>query len=126
MDKYQNLSSYDPEKVSHVALSTYTHIVEKWQLDDVSKASLIGLTQGESVKELMDNAQSLPTGVLERISYVIKVHRCLSQLFASDERACTWLRATNRSFEDKAAIDVILSGINGLKRVVIYLERQCY
>ncbi|MBY6198702.1 MbcA/ParS/Xre antitoxin family protein [Vibrio hangzhouensis] len=71
------------------ALSVALRILDKWQCSDREKATLLGLEhEWEDREEVSDYT-------LERISYILNIHKALRKTFSSDETIYDWVRKPN-------------------------------
>jgi|TARA_B100000929_G_scaffold287197_1_gene273493 hypothetical protein len=97
-----------------VALKSFFNIMEKWQCSAADQRVLlggIGTTTYHKYRKLPE--VRLPNDTLERISYVMGIHKALRILFSNTpEMAHEWVRRPNRAapFNGQSALDYMLAG----------------
>ncbi|MGF1773470.1 MbcA/ParS/Xre antitoxin family protein [Vibrio wakamikoensis] len=70
------------------ALNTALKILDKWQCSDREKATLIALDCDSKDSDVSEHT-------LERVSYILNIHKALRQTFSSDETIYDWVRKPN-------------------------------
>ncbi|NLS14191.1 DUF2384 domain-containing protein [Vibrio sp. SM6] len=87
------------------ALQTALRILDKWRCNDTEKNILLGINC-----DCQDLEISEPT--LERISYILGIHKALRQIFTSDETVYGWIRKPNShpALANGSAMDYMLLG----------------
>lgn len=70
------------------ALKTALRILDKWECSDSEKATLLGLDYDQEDHDMSDST-------LERVSYILNIHKALRQTFSSDETIYDWVRKPN-------------------------------
>lgn len=109
-----------------VALKGFFAITEGWGLSAAEQQVLlggIGRTTCAKYRKLPEVALARDT--LERISYVMGIHKALLILFGSPGRASAWLRKANSAapFHGRSALARMLGGsITDLAAVREYLD----
>ncbi|MCL1068000.1 hypothetical protein L2735_14490 [Shewanella olleyana] len=121
-----SLSEYRFEDISKVAISTYVGIMQQWNISGEDQLLLLGFNGDVSTEKLMEPPFSLITPeVLERISFVLKIYKCLQILFPECEQSNTWIKKANDAFGGDSALAVILGDRNnGLLKVAEHLINQ--
>lgn len=99
-------------------------LFENWGVTDAQAAILLGdiavrtyqrWKQGEYGRWSVDLAA--------RMSNLIGIHKALRLLYSGPERGYRWVKAPNRAFGDRAALEVMLGGqLTDLMRVRRYLD----
>lgn len=109
---------------ANAALRVFFKICEKWNLDEAQIFCFLG-NPGKKVYEdyRCGTVWTLPNDTMMRISYVIGIYKALRTLFPTEDQASAWIKKSNRHFEGRAALDVMLDG--DLATVRRYLDGQC-
>lgn len=99
-------------------------LFDHWGVTDVQAAVLLGdiavrtyqrWKQGEYGRWNVDLAA--------RLSNLIGIHKALRLLYTEAERGYQWIKAPNRAFGDRTALEVMLGGqLTDLMRVRRYLD----
>lgn len=119
------LENHDPEDVSRVALKVFFEIVDRWSLNSQEAKNLLGRPSDRRFDEWQQNQkvqEAIPKETLERISYVMGIHKALRTIFEDKQRADAWIKKPNKYFGGDSALDVMLAG--RLKDVRKYLDDQ--
>lgn len=109
----QRADSRSPE-AGRVALTFFFNLMERWNCSPKEQRVLlggIGTTTYHKYRKLP--AVRLPQDTLERISYLMGIHKALRLLFSNcPERACEWVRRTNAlaPFNGQTPLEVMLVG----------------
>ena len=118
----------DATRLSAPALRTFFRIVDLWGLSEAEQMTLLGVTARPTfLKWRMDPNVVLPRDTLERISYVLGIHKALQTLFPDERMADEWIRRPNTVglFGGRSALDRMLSGqVADLFVVRQYLDAQ--
>lgn len=111
-----------------VALKGFFAITGRWGLDPEQARSLlggIGKTTFYKYRALPEVVLNRDT--LERISYVLGIHKALRMLFPDEARAAAWVQKPNAAapFNGHSALDWMLQGrVVDLSDVRRYLDAQ--
>jgi len=99
-------------------------LLDNWGVTDAQAAILLGdiavrtyqrWKQGEYGRWTVDLAA--------RLSNLIGIHKALRLLYTEADRGYRWIKAPNRAFADRSALDVMLDGqLTDLMRVRRYLD----
>jgi transcriptional regulator with XRE-family HTH domain len=101
-------------------------LLEHWQLSPADQATLLGLSaQSRSTvaryrrgEPLADNAD-----LLARAGHLLGIHKALRILFPEDrDLAYRWVTAPNRRFGERAPLELMKQGFEGLLAVRRYLD----
>lgn len=119
---------FSDEELAAPGIRAFFAITEKWGLTDAQKISLLG-NPGRTTfyKWKAQEVKSLSKDQLERISYIIGIHKALRILFPSNESCYRWVTKANSAplFGGKSAMDRMLSGnVSDLFVVRQYLDAQ--
>lgn len=120
----RSLESFEPERVSAVALKAFFNLAREWGLSRDECITLLGRPSARTFyRWRAGQVAGLPQDTLERISVLLGIYKALGILFPSSERAREWLRRPNKAFGDATALDVMLRGrIDHLYRVRRHLD----
>jgi len=116
------------EKLSGPALRTFFRIAELWDLNVEEQITLLGLrSRSTYFKWKRDASIQLPKDTLERISYLLGIHKALQILLPDEQAADAWVRQPNTAalFGGQSALERMLSGhVSDLYVVRKYLDAQ--
>ncbi|MBB1307774.1 antitoxin Xre/MbcA/ParS toxin-binding domain-containing protein [Pseudoalteromonas sp. SR43-5] len=114
------------EQVAQVALKTFFNIMFEWNVTEAHQIAFLGNPRPETFKDLQHNqASSLSTDTLERISCFITIYKNLGLLFPKRDQANQWIHKPNTVFGGASALSFLSSGyLNQLHEVCIYLNSQ--
>ncbi|MDX1381560.1 MAG: MbcA/ParS/Xre antitoxin family protein [Xanthomonadales bacterium] len=117
----------DASKV-HAVLRTFFRIAESWGLDNEQARTLLGApSRAQFYRLKAGRVNSLSRDMLERISYVLGIHKALRILFPDSAQADGWLMRPNRHpmFGGRPAMSRLLAGnVADLADVRRYLDAQ--
>ena len=105
----------DAPEAGRVALKFFFNLMERWGCNADQQRTLlggVGNTTFYKYKHLPPNVR-LPHDTLERISYLMGIHKALSIIFSNNrERAYTWVSSPNTAapFNGQTALDYMLAG----------------
>ncbi len=108
-------------------LRAFFRIAEAWRLTTVEQQNLLGGVARQTIYIWKARPQEarLTSDQLDRISYVLGIHKALNILFTRPEQADTWLRRDNDAppFGGRPAAALMFSGrMEDLIRVHHYLS----
>jgi hypothetical protein len=112
-----------------VALRAVAAVAEKWRISRTKRYLLLGVLESSAnhwfsqleLDALVD--ESLPPGVLERISHLLSIYDRLHRLLKGDA-ADQWIHDANRAFGGRKPVDLLLSGrMDELMDVRRYVDR---
>lgn len=125
----QTAPTIDRKHMSLVALKAFFDIAEYWQLTRQEAMTLLGITATSTYNNWKaGKIGTLPKDTLERISYLLGIHKNLRILFSRHpESVYTWVRKPNTAplFNGSSALERMLSGqVSDLFLVRQYLDAQ--
>ena len=114
---------------THAALRAFFALSDKWQLTRDQSLTLLGRPSASTYHNWKNlKARSLSHDTMERISYLLEIHKALRIIFSRNiESVDTWIRKPNHHplFAGRSALDKMLSGsIADLYIVRRYLDSQ--
>ncbi len=119
----------DEARKTQVALDAFFRLVDFWGLDTQQAMTLLGVTSRSTYMSWKAKTPAkLSPDTLERISYLLGMHKALRILFSRDEESVRgWVKAPNSNplFGNKSALDRMLSGrVADLYEVRRFLDAQ--
>jgi transcriptional regulator with XRE-family HTH domain len=101
-------------------------LLDHWQLGAADQAVLLGLS-GQSRSTLARYRRGEPLAdsadLLARAGHLLGIHKALRILFPHDlDLAYRWVSAPNRRFGERAPLEVMKQGFEGLLAVRRYLD----
>jgi transcriptional regulator with XRE-family HTH domain len=101
-------------------------LLDLWKLNSVDQALLLGLS-GQSRSTLSRYRRGEPLAdsadLLARAGHLLGIHKSLRILFPQDrDLAYRWISAPNRRFGERAPLEVMKGGFEGLLAVRRYLD----
>jgi len=127
----QPLESFEPTKVSRVALKTFEKIIEAWGIKPSEAMTLLGYD--DSTRSTYYKWKREPETVklskekLERLSYIFGIYKALQILLPNNNSADEWIKKPNDGplFNGDSALNRMLSGqVADLYVVRRYLDAQ--
>ena len=117
------------KNLSGPALRAFFRVARLWRLDTAEERALLGGPPASTYFKWKKDPQaaSLSRDVLERISYVLGIHKALEILFPDPARADAWVRRPNDAplFGGRSALERMLGGnVSDLYVVRQYLDAQ--
>jgi hypothetical protein len=96
-----------------------------WQLPVSDQASLLGVT-GKTVMRYKKGYPLAYRGeIKERISCLLRIHKALRVLYPyNQDFANKWVTSNNEAFNSSPPLEIMKEGLDGLRKVVSYLEWQ--
>jgi hypothetical protein len=104
----------DTPEAGRVALTFFFNLMEHWGCTPEEQRALLGSIGNTTFYKYktLPNVR-LPHDMLERISYLMGIHKALSIIFSNHrERAYGWVKSPNTAapFNGKTALDYMLAG----------------
>lgn len=119
------LPQHPPAAVAAASLSTFFRIAARWGLSTPEQQALLNLPKATFYKWRKQPPASLPGDTLERLSYVLGIHKALGIVIPVADRAKAWLRTGNSSpvFNGQSPLDRMTAGrVVDLYSVRAYLD----
>ncbi|MCP4601260.1 MAG: DUF2384 domain-containing protein [Proteobacteria bacterium] len=120
----QPITHVPETRVFDVAKRTFFNISRAWGVNDTDARVLLGQpSRATYYNWKKGQGGKLPHDTLERISYIIGIYKALQILFPSPAQADAWVSKPNRHFNDRSALQRMLSGnVADLHAVRSYLD----
>lgn len=109
----QSAPSCSPEHLGKVALCGFFGITRDWGLSGKQQRMLLGdMPESTFYKYQKLPEVKLSKDILERISYIMGIHKALRIIFHDKNRACEWIKKPNNAipFGGKSAIELMTEG----------------
>lgn len=119
----------DDARKAQVALHAFFRLVDFWELNTQQAMTLLGASSRSTYMSWKAKAPAkLSPDTLERISYLLGMHKALRILFSRDVQSVRdWIKAPNSNplFGNKSALERMLSGrVADLYEVRRFLDAQ--
>lgn len=119
----------DPSRMAAAALQGFFSITGKWGLSARQQRVLLGEPPESTFFKWKSEqaARRLDTDTLERISYILGIHKALRILLPTEEAACAWVNKPNSAppFGGQTALSRMLGGhVADLYDVRRYLDAE--
>jgi uncharacterized protein (DUF2384 family) len=96
-----------------------------WELADEQAAMLLDVSVRTYQRWKAGGPGKINRDRKARLSNMLGIHKALRTIFTDAARAYRWIKAPNRTFEGRSALDVMLGGeLTDLMRVRRYLENE--
>lgn len=96
------------------ALPVVFRILDKWQCTIDEQLKLLGVSSRSTLNKYKEVSGGirLSADTLERMSYILNIHKCLRVLFTADDSIYGWVRKPNNHpfFAGRSAMDVMSGG----------------
>lgn len=102
------------------------NLFDRWGLTDAQARTLLGEVSPATYTRWKRGAlPRLSVDLKTRLSTLMGIHKALRVLFSDNARAYRWVKAPNKTFGGKTALEVMLGGaITDLMRVRHYLDAE--
>ncbi|ATG72885.1 hypothetical protein AN401_02610 [Zobellella denitrificans] len=108
-----------PAQGNHVvdhskALPVVFRILDKWGCDSKEQLALLGIHSRSTLNKYKaaHGGLRLSPDTLERMSYILNIHKSLRILFSAEDSVYGWVRKPNQHpfFAGRSAMDVMMGG----------------
>ncbi len=97
-----------------MAMPAVFRILDKWQCSVDEQKALLGIESRTTLNNYKkaSGGLRLTRDTLERMSYILNIHKCLRILFTAEESTYGWVRKPNSHpfFAGRSAMDIMRSG----------------
>jgi len=101
----------DQERRDEVALRAYFRLVELWGLTVEEARVLLGRpSRARLYHWKAGKVRGLPHDTVQRISYLLGIHKALQILYSDPQQADAWVRRPNAAFGGQIALERMLAG----------------
>jgi Protein of unknown function (DUF2384) len=114
----------DFERRDEVALAAFFRLAELWGLTIEEARVLLGRPSRARLYNWKGGRiRGLPHDTLQRISYLLGVHKALQILYSDPDLADAWVRRPNAAFGGQSALERMLAGdVSDLAAVRAHLD----
>ena len=115
-----------PIDANVVALKSYRHITNEWQVSAEQSRKLLSCLNDKQFEAGMSgNLNSEQPDLLILVSHMMAIYKILHQLFRDPTQANAWMTKPNEHFQHRSCIGILAEdGIDGALEVRRYLELQ--
>ncbi|WP_167737586.1 Y4oB family protein [Sphingomonas parva] len=108
------------------AMRVLDGIAEAWRLTRAEEAELLGVDRHTLRHWRSSPPARLPAEALERLSLALGIFKAINSLLPVPDRADAWIRKANTAqiFGGGSALELMLTGLEGLRSVRRYLDAQ--
>lgn len=123
------MKSMDQKRVATAALEVFFNITGGWGLTDRQQRILLGEPAESTFFKWKSTktAKQLDSATLERISYILGIHKALCTLLPTEQAAFEWVNKPNDAplFQGQTALSRMLAGrVADLYVVRQYLDKE--
>lgn len=97
-----------------LALPAVFNILQKWQCSTDEQKALLGIESRTTLNnyKTAKGGLRLQRDTLERMSYILNIHKCLRILFTADDSVYGWVRKPNSHpfFAGRSAMQIMSQG----------------
>jgi len=125
----QKISTMNPQRVATAALQGFFNITQRWGLSATQQRVLLGDPPKSTFFKWKsdETANQLDSATLERISYILGIHKALRLLLPTERAAYEWVNKPNDAplFHGQTALSRMLAGrVADLYEVRRYLDGE--
>jgi Antitoxin Xre/MbcA/ParS C-terminal toxin-binding domain/Antitoxin Xre-like helix-turn-helix domain len=122
--RYEQASPEDRESRDEVALRGFFRLALLWGLTMEEARVLLGRpSRARLYSWKAGRVRGLPHDTLQRISYLLGIHKALQILYSDQGLADTWVRRPNTAFGGQSALERMLAGdVSDLAAVRAHLD----
>ncbi len=127
----QQSASMDPEHRNPAdgVFCVFERLSAAWSLTDLERNALLGVEDHEQIAMLRSSPDDgLPITVIERLAILLDIFEGTEIDSCEQESPVPWIRRPNRAklFGGAAPLNVMLTGLDGLRQVRAHLTAQRY
>ena len=118
---------HSKSQIDTVGLKVFNSITDAWSQPIDSQTKLLALRDTSEFEKLIaEESPELTKDMVERISFLMKIHRSLHAIFANSTQANSWVDRKNSRLGDLTAVEYMhQNGKRGMEEVCEYLLSQC-
>ncbi|AJR08708.1 hypothetical protein H744_2c2044 [Photobacterium gaetbulicola Gung47] len=107
--QYQQLA-----QAGNTVLPVVFNILDKWSCSQNQQMALLGLTSRSTLNKYRTHPESAKVSkdLLERMSYILNIHKCLRIMFTAEESVYNWVQKPNNHpfFAGRSAMEIMCQG----------------
>ncbi|MGF1702556.1 MbcA/ParS/Xre antitoxin family protein [Photobacterium makurazakiensis] len=90
------------------------NILDKWSCTQAQQMALLGINSRSTLNKYRSQPDSAKVSkdLLERMSYILNIHKCLRIMFTAEESVYNWVQKPNNHpfFAGRSAMDIMCQG----------------
>ncbi|MGF1683523.1 MbcA/ParS/Xre antitoxin family protein [Photobacterium minamisatsumaniensis] len=90
------------------------NILDKWSCTQAQQMALLGINSRSTLNKYRSHPDSAKVSkdLLERMSYILNIHKCLRIMFTAEESVYNWVQKPNNHpfFAGRSAMDIMCQG----------------
>lgn len=98
----------------NMVLPVVFNILDKWSCTQAQQMSILGLTSRSTLNKYRSHPESAKVSkdLLERMSYILNIHKCLRIMFTAEDSVYQWVQKPNSHpfFAGRSAMDIMNQG----------------
>ncbi|MGR2767332.1 antitoxin Xre-like helix-turn-helix domain-containing protein [Photobacterium sp. GSS17] len=114
MNATHRASSQDLTDAGNKVLPVVFNILDKWCCSQQQQMALLGLSSRSTLNKYRTHPESAKVSkdLLERMSYILNIHKCLRIMFTAEDSVYHWVQKSNSHpfFAGRSAMDVMCEG----------------
>jgi len=101
-------------EAGNTVLPVIFNILDKWSCTQAQQVAILGLTSRSTLNKYRNHPESAKVSkdLLERMSYILNIHKCLRIMFTAEESVYQWVQKPNSHpfFAGRSAMDIMNQG----------------
>ncbi|MDX1301774.1 MbcA/ParS/Xre antitoxin family protein [Photobacterium sp.] len=101
-------------EAGNTVLPVVFNILDKWSCTQAQQIAMLGLTSRSTLNKYRSHPESAKVSkdLLERMSYILNIHKCLRIMFTAEDSIYNWVQKPNFHpfFAGSSAMDVMTQG----------------
>lgn len=121
------MSFYDNVEERKDLIHSIFEVLNDWKIDAELQALLVGLSSGTKARELIKikNGKAFPDeeDFLQRALEILSIRKGLKSAFPGNNTlANLWVTTPSYNFNDRAPLEIMITGLAGLKEISRHLH----
>ncbi len=101
-------------EAGNTVLPVIFNILDKWSCTQAQQVAILGLTSRSTLNKYRNHPESAKVSkdLLERMSYILNIHKCLRIMFTAEDSVYQWVQKPNSHpfFAGRSAMDIMNQG----------------
>jgi hypothetical protein len=101
-------------EAGNMVLPVIFNILDKWACTQTQQMAILGLASRSTLNKYRSHPESAKVSkdLLERMSYILNIHKCLRIMFTAEESIYQWVQKPNAHpfFAGRSAMDIMVQG----------------
>ena len=101
-------------EAGNMVLPVIFNILDKWACTQAQQMAILGLSSRSTLNKYRSHPESAKVSkdLLERMSYILNIHKCLRIMFTAEESVYQWVQKPNSHpfFAGRSAMDIMVQG----------------